>query len=166
MYTQLQKLSCARWRVKALQRQKQRQSQGRRRAPTGRRHDDSSESGDSDPEFSSEGEGNSNTVSGDSSDDYQRRCQRSRSPQRHKMPTYSGKEHWEPFALKFTRIIKDNRWSDRKTKQRFFDCLVGDALEYADKLPRTLGFDKLENKMKKRFSDKDVPVVARGEHKM
>ncbi|OWF46896.1 hypothetical protein KP79_PYT14964 [Mizuhopecten yessoensis] len=87
----------------------------------------------------------------------------SRSPQQHKMFTYSGKERWEPVALKFTRIIKDNKWSDRKTKQRVFDCLVGDALEYADKLPRTLGFTKLKKKMKERFSDKDVPVVARRE---
>ncbi|OWF53581.1 hypothetical protein KP79_PYT00436 [Mizuhopecten yessoensis] len=79
------------------------------------------------------------------------------------MPTYSGKERWEPFALKFTIIIKDKRWSDRKIKQRFFDCLVGDALEYADKLPRTLGFAKLKKKMKERFSDKDVPAVARRE---
>ncbi|OWF50427.1 hypothetical protein KP79_PYT09420 [Mizuhopecten yessoensis] len=76
------------------------------------------------------------------------------------MPTYSGKERWEPFALKFDRIIKDNKWSDRKTKQRFFDCLVSEALEYADKLPRTLGFAKLKKKMKERFTNKDVPVVA------
>ncbi|OWF36869.1 hypothetical protein KP79_PYT02734 [Mizuhopecten yessoensis] len=125
-----------------------------------RRPVDSSDSDDSDLEFSSEGEGNSDTDSRDSSDDYQRHRQRSRSPQRHKMPTYSGKERWEPFTLKFTRIIKDNKWSDRKTKQRFFDCLVGDALEYADKLLRTLVFTKFEKKIKERFSDKDVPVVA------
>ncbi|OWF40227.1 hypothetical protein KP79_PYT02270 [Mizuhopecten yessoensis] len=96
-------------------------------------------------------------YSEESSDDDQRHRRRNRSPQRHKIPTYSGKERWEPFTLKFERITKtDKRWSDRKTIQWFFDCLVGDALEYADKL-------KLKKKMKERFSDKDVSAVARRE---
>ncbi|OWF41310.1 hypothetical protein KP79_PYT13147 [Mizuhopecten yessoensis] len=64
------------------------------------------------------------------------------------MPTYSGKERWEPFDIKFEIITKHNRWSDRN------------AFEYADKLPRTLGFTKHKKNMKERFSDKDVPVVA------
>ncbi|OWF53412.1 hypothetical protein KP79_PYT10510 [Mizuhopecten yessoensis] len=103
-------------------------------------------------------------YSADSSDEEQRQRRRSRSHQRHKMPTYSGKERWEPFALKFERIMKDNRWSNRKTDYAAVCyCLVGDALEYADELPRTLGFTKLKNKLKERFNDKDVTLVARRE---
>ncbi|OWF51303.1 hypothetical protein KP79_PYT24277 [Mizuhopecten yessoensis] len=89
-------------------------------------------------------------YSEDSSEDEQRHLRRCGSPQRHKMPTHFGKERLEPFILKFERIIKDNRRSDRKTIQWIFDCLDGDALEDADKLLRTLGFTKLKKKMKER----------------
>ena len=105
-------------------------------------------------------------VSDDEEDvDYRRphhhNRQRSKSPTRPKMPTFSGKENnWESFIYQFDRIAERQGWSNAKKGSRLVDSLSDRALEYTVKL-RLVEYGDLVRCLERRFNVKDPPSVAR-----
>ena len=83
-----------------------------------------------------------------------------KSPPPNKLPLFDGEGNWDSFLFQFKRISKRHKWSERKTKERFLDCLNDKALDFAKELRRS-DFHDLSKKMTRRFSNKDAPVAAR-----
>ena len=93
----------------------------------------------------------------------QRDRSRSKSPNIPKMATFKGTDspNWEAFIYQFERTAGRRQWSDNKKLCRLLDCLGDVALEYARRVNVHNDYHTLKKYLKRRFSTKEAPVVAR-----
>ena len=88
---------------------------------------------------------------------------RSKSPTAPKMSIFKGTDSpsWEAFIYQFERTAARRQWSNDKKLSRLLDCLGDVALEYTHRVNAHNEYNTLKKYLKRRFSTKEAPVVAR-----
>ena len=80
-----------------------------------------------------------------------------------KMGTFTGKEEWRHYFLKFCHITNKYEWSDQDRLDKLIECLRDRALNLFTTRPKFVqnNYKLICKKMEERFGCKDLPQVIR-----
>jgi hypothetical protein len=79
------------------------------------------------------------------------------------MGTFTGKEEWRHYFLKFCHITNKYEWSDQDRLDKLIECLRDRALNLFTTRPKFVqnNYKLICKKMEERFGCKDLPQVIR-----